>query len=428
MSVVEVNYCKIMKYGITTRLKSFLNPLSIMEGEGLTSFDFFKNFLSGYKNQSPIKEGFNSNSYVYAITNLIATLASDIKIDVVKISNNGDEEIIKEGEVYDFHLNPNHKESYKEYAYKAVLFQLLLGNTFEHPIESIGFSGVKETYLLYQSNLDIQVDYNITGAYPTSYQYTIGGKTYNLTPDDVIQTKTLTSDVNSAYPTLGISPLQAAYKTLSASNDILEADASLIKNRGAIGMLTDRSLDGITMEEAESVNDSLKKRIGGAGNFGSIKTTNANLDFLKFSMSPADLKILESGVMKLRDLCSVYGVSSNLFNDPQSSTYNNIKEDNKRLYTNGVIPVLERFIDSRNKNFISQFNDDRFSYKLVINTSDIESLQEDKLKLISNAKTRSEIVRNVLAGIPENWSKESAKAQLIDALGIEDEEAKTLIG
>lgn len=416
-----------MKYGITTRLKSFLNPLSIIEGKESTSFNFFKEFISGYNSNKPIKEGFSYNTYIYSITNLIATLASDVKIDVVRIDNSGEEEVLTEGDVYDLHINPNNKQSYKEYSYQAVLFQLLLGNTFEHPIEAVGFKGVSETHLLYQSNLDIQVDYDITGAYPKSYQYTIGGKTYNLTSDELIHTKLFTPDINSSNPTLGISPLQAGFNTLSASNDILEADSSLIKNRGAIGMLTDRSQDGMTSEEGEIVKEGLKKKIGGSHNFGGVNVTSANVDFLKFAMSPTDLKILESGVMKLRDLCSIYGVSSNLFNDPQSSTYNNIKEDNKRLYTNGVIPPLERFIDSRNKNVISKFNDDRYTYKLKINTSEIEALQEDQLKAMTKAKNRSEIIRNVLSGIPESWSKESAIAQLKDSLEMSDDDAKLLV-
>jgi phage portal protein BeeE len=71
----------------------------------------------------------------------------------------------------------------------------------------------------------------------------------------------------------------------------------------------------------------------GASKFGKAIATSANVDFIQMGMDATQLKIIESAVMKLRDLCNLYGVDSSLFNDPANKTYNNRNRPIKLITT-----------------------------------------------------------------------------------------------
>jgi hypothetical protein len=172
----------------------------------------------------------------------------------------------------------------------------------------------------------------------------------------------------------------------------------------------------------------VKTAIGGGENYGSIKTTSGNFDFISFAMSPTDLKILESGVMKLRDLCSVYGVSSKLFNDPNASTLNNITSDMKMYYLDGVLPPYEQLLESFERFVIDGWNKrDNTQYRIRIDYDSIEALQENLTEKSVGQKNKSEIIREVVAGIGITWSESSAVEQLMYILEIDESKAKILI-
>ena len=375
-----------------------------------------------------VEEGFLANTYIYSIINRIAETGSDIPIIIEAKRNNGDVEIITEGDFYNFVHKPNSENNYKSFTYQSLVYQLATGNVFQYGVKGIGNEAFSEAWNLAPQYIVPKVAYALTGAYATSYKYNIGGKEYSLTTEEIMHLKKFNPDPNSENPTMGLSPLQAAYRTLIASNEIITADASLIKNKGAFGLLSNKGERPLRPEERDEMDKSLKQRIGGGHNFGSVKATSGNFDFVSLAMSSTDLQILESGVMKLRDLCSVYGVKSRMFNDPNGASYNNAKEDTKNFYLNGVIPPLENQIDHFNNFFSSGWSlRDGVKYTVKLDISKIEVLQEEQEKIIAKAKGRSEIVRAILTGIGTEWSEESAVNQLIDALDYTEEAARLLI-
>lgn len=388
------------------------------------------NYLFGnYNKTSGIDKGFNYNTNVYAIINRIAQVASDIPIYITKENSQNEQEEVTDGDFYDLVFNPNELQNYKSLTYAALVYQLANGNIFEHFITPSTFKAPRERYVLGSQYIDIKAKEVFYGFEAEKYVYQFADKTYKFDVDEIIHVKKFNPDISQDSPCYGLSPLTAAYRTLEASNEILTSEASVIKNRGMMGMLTSKANRALTDDEKNWAQDALKKRIGGGEKFGQIGVTSGNMEYISFAMSPSDLKILESGEMKLRELCSVYGVSSRQFNDPNGATFNNVKEDEKKFYSNAILPPLQLYIDSINRRYSKLFKEETgIKYKINIDLESIRALQEDDAKLAIKQRSTSETVARILTGISEGkWSIESAKNQLIFSLQITEEEANELL-
>lgn len=417
-------------------MSRFGNAFKAFIGNQSLNQDFEKPFMTILSNlgfgettlKKLIKEGYTSNNHVYSVIDRIASDAAAIPLIVEEINSDGEKEIVTEGDFYNFVHNPNEDNNYKSFVYQSIVYQLTTGNTIQYGVK--GVQAFNERWNLAPQYITPKVQNYITGPRATSYKYNYSGIDYNLEKEEVMHLTKFNPDPASPSAVMGFSPLEAAYRVLVASNEVITADASLIKNKGAIGLLTSKSDRALKTEEAKKLDASLKSRIGGGENYGSIKVTTGNVDFVKFAMSPQDLQILESGLFKLRDLCSIYKVSSRMFNDPTGASYNNSKEDNKKYYNSAVLPPLENDLDHFNKFFVPGWNErDGKNYVVRLDISSIEALQEDQAKEMIKSRTRSAIVTNILKGVAENkWSKESAVLQLMDALKMTETEAENIVG
>lgn len=387
------------------------------------------NFGFGKKDlETVVKEGFATNTHVYSIINRIAESAADIPVTIKSTNSKGETEEITSGDFYNFVHNPNEDDNYKTFVYKSLVYQLATGNELIYGVQGIGAKHFSEAWNLAPQYIEPKTVNLVTGPKATKYLYSYSDKTYTLLPDEVMHLRKFNPDPADENAVMGLSPLQAAANTVKASNATLEADASLIENKGAFGAMVAKGERPVTKEQGEDVDKALKKKIGGSKKYGKIVVTSGNFDFIKFAMSPQDLQILENQVMKLRDICSVYGVSSRLFNDPNGTTFNNSKEDGKAFYTRGVLPPLENHLDYFNRFFIPGWNErDNTTYTIELDLSGIDALQEDQSKSIIKSRNRSTIITNILKGIGRDWSEESAVAQLMDALNMTEEEARTIV-
>ena len=170
----------------------------------------------------------------------------------------------------------------------------------------------------------------------------------------------------------GLAPLQAAKATLEASNNLQVADSSILKNKGASGILSTKGESVMTPEEGKAIQAAVDRNINGAKNFGKTPVTSVDLVYTQLGMSPTDLKLLDSNVQKLRTFCNIFGVDAASFNDPESKKYSNRIEAEKALYTNAILPTLEKMLSGLNKDLIEK--DDT---KVTPDTRSIKALQTD---------------------------------------------------
>lgn len=388
--------------------------------------NFFNN--GSFKKSGGIKKGFNYNTNVYSIINAIAEAGANLPIEIYKINSKGEEEILTFGAWYNFIMNPNPQNDYNSFMYQSMVNQLATGNTIERGVKAIGFPEFAERWNLSIPYVNIDTMERSEGYVPSMYKYKFGKKEYKYNPDEILHIKKYNPDEMDGVKCWGLSPLTACYRTLKASNEVFTAESEILGNRSASGILTSDSDTPLTTEEREMGEDAIKKRGGGAEKYGKLLLTSGKLRLIKLNHSSEDLQLLNSGVFKLRNLAATYNVSSKLFNDPNGATYNSSKEDEKKFFTKGVLPTVDRIHNSY-KFYAKDFEEvEGGKVGVRVDRSKIEALQEDESKKSKRQKTSSEIMTKIISGISDGkWGKETAKEMLIESMEISEEKAIKLL-
>lgn len=353
-----------------------------------------------------IKEGYQGNANVYAIVKKLTSAASSIPWSIYEVKDskalnryksltssvntNFANSLINRSKALDeiehpylskiLH-RPNVNQGWSEFIENIYGFKLLTGNGY--------------AYGNGPDSIDI-----FTELWVMPSQYTIihsGGwmdevshYTLSFSPDTKISKERV---LHTKYPNFdysfpgshlyGMSPIRAANKVLKISNDSYESNAKLLQNMMPAGMLVgdDKELP-LTQDQADQLRDRLIKAHSGVARAGEIPLTSVSLKWLNMGLSPVDLNIIESNKMTMRDLCNAYGVQSQLFNDPENKSYNNMQEARKSMITNSVLPDLYQIRDELNRWLIPAYEKlDGKRYFLDVDPSCIPELQSDYQKM-----------------------------------------------
>ena len=91
--------------------------------------------------------------------------------------------------------------------------------------------------------------------------------------------------------------------------------------------------------------------------------------------------ILDTSKFSQSDICNFYGVSEKLFNNPDDSKYNNLKEYKKELIQNCVIPELNKARDIMNLKLKRDWGYKDENVVVDFDISVFKELDEDKKEL-----------------------------------------------
>jgi len=258
--------------------------------------------LGDYVNYSGIKddaklidEGFITSADVYSIVSFIAMKSGDLPIDIFTDGEKQDE-----GNIFD--IIYNNELPKEELLNRLNTFQGLTGDNFilktEVPQFDANMNRVSKMILepLYPQNVFINIDYS-SGAIK-NYEYNDGYKIKKYEPEEIIHVKYFDPSINGLTDLRGLSPLQAGYMAMIASNNRSHANASMLKNGGVKGILTgETGGDGLSHalgDNIEKIQEELNKRLGQTGNFNSIYATKSSYKYTPIGMNANDLKIIES--------------------------------------------------------------------------------------------------------------------------------------
>ena len=148
-----------------------------------------------------------------------------------------------------------------------------------------------------------------------------------------------------------------------------------MQNLGVRGLLTREQLDQAGPEKARQLSADIQRMIGGAENFGKIPIAGGKYNYINFAVSPIDLQLLDAQLRSRQAICNIYGFPSELLNDKESSTYNNMLMIMKRLYTDVIIPLLEDMADVLSYSWV-----DKWGVEFRPDWSMIEALQDNKIE------------------------------------------------
>ena len=331
--------------------------------------------------QSFVNDGYAANDIVYSIVKLITDKARIAPFSVYKvidpkaakkykalmsqpdkIENWKEIEALKTKafEIYtgDARLNdllehPNDTDSWSDVVEQWCAFKLVTGNSFVYGrlIEAganqgkpLAINVLPAQYMAIIANVEVFPP-QVAG-YQLYY-----GKLWSFKKEEILHDKYFNPQWNITGNQLyGQSPLKAASRTLTRSNEAKTAAVSAFQNGGPAGVLfmNDDRFDPISGgAQAQALKKSVSEK-GGSQNFNQIAVSGYKVDWKEIGLSPVELGILESEKWDMVSLCNIYGVPSQLLNDAANKTYNNQQEGEKALTLRCAIPLLNEIRDDLN--------------------------------------------------------------------------------
>lgn len=406
---------------------NFLRRISLTETQRHRLVSFFGSFNANrfaLDNTSLITNSYESNVDVYSLIRKIVDVSKSIPWIVEQKTSEGIWEIIENTPIHDLMATPNVAKGYTwdNIQEQRLVYLLATGNSFMLGEKGIDEKVIGEVDILPPFTITIRSNENFFIPIK-NYRFDLGTSKRNFLMEDIQHT----TFFNPGYRTVnesfhGLSPIQVAARAIQVSNDRWDADASLLQNRGAIGMITDKSQRPMTKEEARDRQNSFDADNAGPHRFGRIHVTNKDLNFVQIAMSSVDLQLVEKGVINLRAISNVFGLDSSLFNDPANKTFNNRLEAEKSMFTNAIIPLSEKLAAADTAFIAKSFFPDG-DVRMRQDFSEVKVLQKDQ-------KTEADKDKVVIDGINiiinMATSFESKVALLVEQYEFTEEEAKVI--
>jgi len=363
--------------------------------------------------QKYVQQGYLMNPYVYSAVNIITNAAKQVPFNVYRVtdqkafskykslpaySNSGlsaKQAVLKERsmeEVEGTGINevmkyPNPNQGWGEWFEAAIGYKLITGESFIHGIKTDSGNNagaIREMWVLPSQFVEISAT-NVIEPVITGYELKIF-EGLKLEPDEVMHWKYFNPSYDGTKEeTLhGLSPLTAAFREALISNGTGDSIGSIMDNAGASGVLSLQDAGAMNEEQAKKLRDTYYKNYTGK-NRGKIIITAANLKWQEIGMSPKDMQVVDIRKMSMRDIYAVYGLKSELGNDSENSTYNNVSEANRSLYLNRVLPELDTIRDELNRWLADSWNQARgTNYYIDYDISGIPALQDDMKLLVES--------------------------------------------
>jgi len=305
----------------------------------------------GGDNISFVRDGYSANDIVYSIVKLITDKAKLAPFHVYKVVDEVSAKkykalISQPDKIENWKDVQNlHKKAFELYTGDARLNELL---KYPNPYEMF----VLPSQYMY-------VLANIQNFPPTIAGYQLNyGPLWNFTKQEILQDKYFNPQWNTTGNQLyGQSPLMAAARNLTRSNEAKTAAVASFQNGGPAGVLfmNDERFDPISgTQQAQALKRAVSEKSGSA-NFNSIAVSGYKVDWKQIGLSPVELDIIESEKWDMKALCNIYGVPSQLLNDADNKTYNNQREGEKALTVRCAIPLLVGIRDNLNRKLHSDW-------------------------------------------------------------------------
>ena len=334
----------------------------------------------GADQRSFVDDGYVANDIVYSIIKLITDKAKIAPFHVYKVV---DEKAAKKYkslaaqkdinlkeletlhkkayELYtgDQRLNellkyPNEEDCWSDLVEQWCGFKLITGNSFIYGklIEAGNNQGKPyELFALPSQYMAIIANINVFPPTRAGYQLYYG-EMWSFDTKEILHDKYFNPQWGVTGGQLyGQSPLRAAAKNLTRSNEAKTAAVASFQNGGPAGVLfmNDERFDPTSGQaQAQALKTAVSQK-GGAANFNSIAVSGYKVDWKQIGLSPVELNIIESEKWDLKALCNIYGVPSQLLNDSDSKTYNNQREGEKALTLRCAIPLLNALTENLNR-------------------------------------------------------------------------------
>ena len=344
---------------------------------------------SGQNKVLQVKEGYMGNDIVYAIVHLItdkgkvanwyeyemkdkkayakykSLTAQPDKVEdwgeVLHWQSKSMEIVDKPSKISDILKYPNENDTWADLIEVLLAFKLVTGDSFTYAklIEAGANKGLPNSlHALPSQYMSILADIKSVPSQVVGYQLQINTIT-PFTTEEIMHDKFVNLNYDGIGSELyGQSPLMAGSKLLTKSNESKRYEVSILQNGGHMGVMFVQGGHGFSAPEVQSQVDKIRMKLreySGAENAGKIAISGMPIGFQPISMSAKDMEINQAYWNDVRAFCNLYGVPSQLLNDPDNKSYNSLVEAEKALTVRATIPHLNSLRDNFNRKLYSDW-------------------------------------------------------------------------
>ncbi|SEA58969.1 phage portal protein, HK97 family [Arachidicoccus rhizosphaerae] len=423
MNQVERLKTNFQKYGkfyptVLDKVKSFLPHEKWKGPDGATTYWNTALSIPNMDKELFVNSGYLKNAMVYSVVNKIAKTGSQAPLQPYKVVNEkayqkykslthaGMEmtkdvmfsallerskafELLPEShELSKLLQNPNRQQGQTEFIRNALGMKLITGDAFIYGITIGRKKRVGELIVLPSHMMTIIPEEGKMIPGPLRYEFSYGGNVYRFNPDEILQSKYWNPKWDVLGSQLyGLSPLHAGWLSVQSDNDARLAGIELLQNRGPRGFVSwelppvagNTDLKAVTKEAAGRIKEEWRQLSKEYKDQLAIIFGKAT--WMQTGLTNTDMGILDTSKFTQSDLCNLYGVSEKLFNNPDDSKFNNLKEYKKDFISNVVAPELFGLRDDLNRKLKTDWGYKDENVVIDFDISVYKELDEDKKEL-----------------------------------------------
>ena len=154
----------------------------------------------------------------------------------------------------------------------------------------------------------------------------------------------------------GLSPIEVAMQLVDQQNEGNAWNTALMQNAGKPASVF-FSKGYLTLEQRTQVRQELLKRYSGKRNAGMPMVLEADMTWQSMAMSPYELDWLQSRELNTREIAAIFDVAPELVGDSAGKTFANQKEAKQSLYTENVLPKMDRYVGHLNSWLVPMYDD-----------------------------------------------------------------------
>jgi len=276
-------------------------------------------------------------------------------------------------ELYDHPLSkllkrPNPWQGGSSFFESVVGYLMLSGNAY---IEAVGpeRGAPRELYALRPDRMKIVPGNNVQLV--GGYEYTVSGETVKFAPEQILHLK-LFNPLNDWY---GMSPIEAAARSIDQNNDSRAWNVSLLQNmaRPPGALVTETTL---TEEQFNRLKEDIERYYSGVKNAGKPLLLEGGLDWKEMGLNAQEIAWLEGLRLSAREIAIAFGVPPELIGDSENKTYSNWQESRKAFYEETILPLMDWIKAELNNWLVPKFGDSNVF--VDYDKDEIEALSEDR--------------------------------------------------
>ena len=356
---------------VTAQAKMLLKSVSIPQAA--PDWKLFAKKDAKWNIEAAINEGYNASAAVYTCVEKRAKLVSSVPWVVKQKLSDGSYEDLPDHPLQKLIDMPNPETSWLEIMYEISQQLDLSGNAYLSEIKA-GVNGfptqlwlLPSQYIKLKPGRERLID---------SYEYQeSSAQKFTILADDMIQIKL--PNPNSRY--FGQPTLMAAGRATDIDRESGIWQKNSLENRGVVDLHVEVP-DTMQPDQIDALKVSIKEKQTGAKNAREPWITSGKINQL--GQTAVEMDFVNSRKAVWAEICAVFGLSMSVLGFTENVNLANGQEQQKAMWINNVIPLLELIKRQLNAQLASEFDGVELDY----NTSNVPALQENLTEKLSNAE------------------------------------------